>query len=484
LLFNSYIFILLFLPLTFSVYFLLNRLSYRGGKVWLAGMSLWFYAYFNLYYLPIIAGSILFNYFAGKLIKKEIKINRRKLYLALSVIMNLGALFYYKYFDFFISNVNNIFKTGFTLRYLILPLAISFFTFKQIAYIVDCYRGEVPEYNFLDYTLFVIFFPQLIVGPILFHDELIPQFQDKEKKRVSYENLAKGLMAFSLGLGKKVLLADTFARAADWGYGNVEMLDTASALLVMLFYTFRIYFDFSGYCDMAIGLGLMFNITITQNFDSPYQALSVTDFWQRWHITLTRFFRRYLYIPLGGNRKGEVRTYLNLFAVFLVSGLWHGANYTFILWGAIHGFLFAVTRMFQKQIDSVNKIIRWLITFFLINLTWVYFRAESISQANEVIRKIFMFDFDGSYLNLIETFKITEAMLVDRLIKLPFFADYELYFWLMTIFAFIAIIFMKNINERILSFKPRLASMLVTVVLLIWGILSFSEITAFIYVGF
>lgn len=482
--FNSYFFILLFLPLTFFGYFMINRASHTGGKVWLIATSLWFYGYFNPFYLPIMIGSILFNYLAGKLIIKKHQISYRKGLLSLAIIANLGILFYYKYFDFFVENVNQIFKTNFVLHHLLLPLAISFFTFKQIAYLVDCYRDEVLTYTLIDYTLFVIFFPQLIVGPILLHDDLIPQFLDQAKKRINYENVAKGLLAFSFGLAKKVILADTFGRAVDWGYGNVGALDSTSALLIMLFYTFQIYFDFSGYCDMAIGLGLLFNIEITKNFDSPYRALSVTDFWKRWHITLTRFFRRYLYIPLGGNRKGKARMYLNFFLVFLVSGLWHGANFTFLLWGAIHGIFFVFTRMFQKQIDRIYPAINWFFTFLFVNVTWIYFRADSVGQANYLIKKILEFDFKPISYDLKVIFYLPEAIMANRLMIPAVFSDYQIYLWLMTAFSLFAVLFMKNISERLKAFKPSALTAWVTAFLLIWGIISFSEVATFIYVGF
>jgi alginate O-acetyltransferase complex protein AlgI len=472
------------LPLAFAGYFLLNRINLNSGKIFLIAMSLWFYAYFNPLYLPIIIGSIIFNNLLSKIIIKEKNFFRRKQWLALAVAANLGALCYYNYFDFCIENINLIFNANFNLRYLLLPLAISFFTFKQIAYLVDSYRDEVPAYSLIDYALFVSFFPQLIVGPILLHDELIPQFMDQAKKKIDYENIAKGLMAFAYGLAKKVLLADTFGRAVDWGYGNVPLLDSTNALLVMLFYTFQIYFDFSGYCDMATGLGLIFNIEITKNFDSPYRALSLTDFWTRWHMTLTRFFRRYLYIPLGGSRKGKTRTYLNFMLIFLVSGLWHGANFTFIIWGAIHGCFYILTRIFEKQIGKINPALNWLFTFIFINITWIYFRAGSLSDAHLILHKIFNFDFGAIANGVWEAFYLPETVLLNKIVTQIIASDFRLYLWMMTAFSLFAVVFMKNTNERIAAYKPRTTSALITAGLLIWSILSFSGVTTFIYVGF
>jgi D-alanyl-lipoteichoic acid acyltransferase DltB (MBOAT superfamily) len=482
LLFNSYIFILLFLPLTLAGYFLINRKSYEGGKAWLVVMSLWFYGYFNPVYLFVLLGSIVFNYVVGRKLASAVK--HKKQLLALGIAVNLAALFYYKYYDFFVENINYIFQTGFTLRYLLLPLAISFITFKQIAYLVDSYRGEVPACRLLDYSLFVAFFPQLIVGPILLYGELVPQFLDEAKKKINYENLAKGMMAFAFGLAKKVLLADTFAAAVDWGYANINWLNTTDALLVMLFFTLQIYFDFSGCCDMATGLGLMFNIDITQNFNSPYRALSVTDFWKRWHITLTRFFRSYLYIPLGGNRKGKGRTYLNYFLVFVVSGLWHGANYTFVLWGAVHGLFFCLTRMCQKQVDRIFPAVNWLFTFLFINLTWVLFRADSLGQAGQLFQKIADLDFGKVSKGLSETFYLPEIILVNKIFTPVIVSDFQIFLWPLTALALWGVIFMKNTNERIARFKPKALSICTTVVLTVWGILSLAGVETYIYMGF
>jgi D-alanyl-lipoteichoic acid acyltransferase DltB (MBOAT superfamily) len=482
LLFNSYIFILLFLPLALTGYFLINRKSLTGGKAWLVAMSLWFYAYYNPIYLIILLASVFFNYFVGKKIASLTQ--HKKQMLALGIAVNLAALLYCKYYDFFIENINLIFQTGFALRHLILPLAISFFTFKQIAYLVDSYRKEAPAHSFLDYALFVVFFPQLIVGPILLSSELIPQFLDEARKKINYENLAKGLIAFAFGLAKKVLLADTFAGAVDWGYAHLDMLNTTDALLVMLFFTFQIYFDFSGYCDMATGLGLMFNIDITQNFNSPYRARSVTEFWQRWHITLTRFFRNYLYIPLGGNRKGKARTYLHYFLIFLVSGLWHGANYTFIAWGAVHGIFFCLARLFQKQLAKIPAIINWLFTFLFINLTWVLFRADSLGQAGQVFGKLASLSFGRVSKDLAEAFYLPETILINKIFTPTIVSDFQIFLWPLTIFALYAVVFMRNTNERIAVFKPQTLSICTTTALLVWGILSLAGVETFIYMGF
>lgn len=333
-LFNSYIFVLLFLPMTVTGWFLLNQIKqYNIANYFLLGMSLWFYGWFNPKYLPIILISILGNFILSRVLLVQGKRIARKVFLGLGVVLNLGCLFYYKYYDFFISNVNAVFKTDIALHRLVLPLGISFFTFQQLAFVIDSYKRETPKYDFISYALFVTYFPQLIAGPIVNHDELVPQFQDKRKRTVNWENIARGYYLFALGLSKKVLLADVFGNAVNWGYSNLDGLTTSSTIIIVLSYTLQIYFDFSGYCDMAIGIGRMMNIELPINFNSPYKATTISEFWKRWHMTLTRFFTRYVYIPLGGNRKGKIRTYINTMIVFLLSGLWHGASWTFVLWG-------------------------------------------------------------------------------------------------------------------------------------------------------
>ncbi len=336
-LFNSYIFILLFLPVSVSIYFLLNKAhQYVLSNIWLIGMSLWFYAYFNVDYIVIILVSISGNYILSRMLyTKSINKNSfmKKTVLIIGILINIISIFYFKYFDFFITNINALFHQNFELKNILLPLGISFFTFQQISYLIDSYRGETKDYGFIEYALFVSFFPQLIAGPIVLHSEVIPQFRDRELRKFNHDNMAKGLYIFAIGLFKKVLIADTFAKAVSWGFNSYLSISSMDTFLVSLFYTFQLYFDFSGYCDMAIGIGNMFNIQLPANFNSPYKATSITDFWSRWHMSLTRFLRQYVYIPLGGNRKGKIRTYVNIMIVYLISGIWHGANWTFIIWG-------------------------------------------------------------------------------------------------------------------------------------------------------
>lgn len=264
-------------------------------------MSLWFYGYFNIKYLILILGSISINYCGYRALLKDNTNNSvRKIILIGMIFFNLGLLFYYKYFNFFIENVNTLFQTEYALRDILLPMGISFFTFQQLSFIIDSYKRKVPQYNLLNYAVYVSYFPQLVAGPIVRYDEVLPQLNDFNKKKLDWDNLSDGFVIFILGLAKKMLIADVFGKAVDWGYGNLSIISSGEAYLIMLAYTMQIYFDFSGYCDMAIGIAKMMNIELPMNFNSPYKAKSIPEFWNRWHMTLTRFLTEYVYIPLGG----------------------------------------------------------------------------------------------------------------------------------------------------------------------------------------
>ena len=392
-LFNSYEFIFFFLPITFFIYFYLNKKRLTElSKGFLVFASLFFYSWWNIAYLPLILASMLFNYAIGKQLSRYEKKKRccsKKALLTIGIVFNLGLLGYFKYSDFFITNFNTMFGTEVPLLHLLLPLAISFYTFQQIAYLVDSYRSETKEYDFLNYAIFVTFFPQLIAGPIVHHAEMMPQFANVRNKVKNYHNIAIGFFIFSMGLFKKVVIADNFAVWATKGFDVTEKLDMIQAWITSLSYTFQLYFDFSGYTDMAIGIALLFNIKLPINFNSPYKATSIQDFWRRWHMTLSRFLKEYVYIPLGGNRKGEARTYINLFATFLLGGIWHGAGWTFILWGALHGLALMIHRSWQKLGFKLHALIAWFITFNFLNITWVFFRAKKFDDALKVLHGMF-----------------------------------------------------------------------------------------------
>ena len=388
--FSSPAFIFIFLPVAFLGYFYLNRRRLVvAGKAWLVVMSLAFYGYWSVIYLPLLVGSILFNFAVGThLIPVKTTADMsssRRILLISGITANLGLLSYFKYANFFIDNVNAAFDASFVLGQITLPLGISFFTFTQIAYLVDSYRGEAKEYDFINYALFVTFFPHLIAGPILHHREMMSQFESRWTWVVRYRNVVLGMFIFSIGLFKKIIIADTFSIWANRGFDGGTKLDFVSAWSASLSYTMQLYFDFSGYCDMAIGASLLFNIWLPLNFNSPYKALNIQDFWRRWHMTLSRFLRDYLYIPLGGNQCSEARVYFNLMATFLLGGLWHGASWMFVIWGALHGCALVVHRGWNAYGLRMPKAAAWLLTFGFVNVTWVFFRAKTFDDAARVL---------------------------------------------------------------------------------------------------
>lgn len=392
-LFSSWQFTLLFLPICFFGYFSLTKFRYFvGSRLWLVLCSLYFYGYWKLDYLPIILISLLFNYALGTTLSQSIahsnKLNR-KVCLTIGVLFNLFLLGYFKYANFFIDNINSITSLQFELPNIILPLAISFFTFQQIAYLVDSYKGETSEYDLLNYVLFVTFFPQLIAGPIVHHKEMMSQFNSKWNLLPRQKNIAAGLFLFSLGLFKKLVIADTFSIWVEQGFSNSSDLSFYDSWVTSLSYTFQLYFDFSGYCDMAMGIALLFNIRLPLNFNSPYKSLDIQDFWRRWHITLGRFLRDYIYIPLGGSRTTEVGIYTNLFVTFLIGGIWHGASWMFVIWGAMHGCALVVHRIWRTLGGNLPKPLAWFVTFLFVHLAWVFFRAENMTVALNILKSMF-----------------------------------------------------------------------------------------------
>ncbi len=399
--FSSPAFILAYLPIVFFVYFYFNKLRLvSAGKLWLVAASLFFYGYWSINYIPLLLGSILFNFIVGCAISPYAKGLRvpasRKVLLGLSIGINLALLGYFKYANFFIDNLNAAANTSFSLTQIILPLGISFYTFTQIAFLVDSYKGEAKEYDFVNYALFVTFFPHLIAGPILHHKEMMGQFKSKWTLAVRYRNIFLGLFIFSIGLFKKVIIADTFAVWADAGFASGASHDFFSAWATSLSYTFQLYFDFSGYCDMAIGAALLFNIWLPINFNSPYKSLDIQDFWRRWHMTLSRYLRDYLYIPLGGNRCSSARVHFNLMATFVLGGFWHGASWMFIIWGALHGGALVLHRIWKKLGFSMPTALAWIVTFLFVNVTWVFFRATSLADALTILGGMIDYNSIGS----------------------------------------------------------------------------------------
>jgi D-alanyl-lipoteichoic acid acyltransferase DltB (MBOAT superfamily) len=375
-LFNSYDYLIWFLPGTLAVFFLLGRRP-AAAQAWLVAASLLFYGWWNPWHLPLIAGSIAFNFAIAAALRR----GAGRGTLAFGVAANLALLGVYKYADFFLANAARFGGGTPELLRLALPLGISFFTFTQIAYLVDVRRGRAQEPSAVNYALFVTFFPHLLAGPILHHSEMMPQFAQATNKRPQWDNLAAGLFLLAIGLVKKVLVADAFAPLADAGFAAPAALSAPAAWAAVLAYTMQIYFDFSGYTDMALGAARMFNIRMPVNFDSPYRATDIRDFWHRWHMTLSRFLREYLYIPLGGNRGGEARTAANLLATFLLGGLWHGAAWTFVIWGLLHGLAMVACRAWGRLGAPLPRPLAWALTFVFVAVTWVFFRATSVADA-------------------------------------------------------------------------------------------------------
>lgn len=409
----------------------------------------------------------------------------KNILLVLGICINVIVIFCFKYYNFFLENINIMFYKSYELQNIVLPLGISFFTFQQISYMVDSYRNETSAYTFDEYALFVCFFPQLIAGPIVLHSEMIPQLKNPKNRHIIPENFSKGMYIFALGLFKKVIIADTFGSAVTYGFSTIETLTSMEALLVSFSYTFQLYFDFSGYCDMATGIGYMFNIEFPANFNSPYKATSITDFWSRWHMSLTRFLRTYIYIPLGGNRKGAIRTYINIMIVYLVSGIWHGANWTFIIWGLLHGFLNCLNRLFQKSWEKLNHVTQWFTTFITVNILWIIFRAESITSAISFIKKICSLSSFGIRNELYDCFKLIEFTVLEEDISLFNYLSSKvtgLYLWLFILIAFFIVLNCHNSKE--IEFKPTIVSSLIVVIFTLWSVTSFTEVSTFLYFDF
>jgi len=387
-LFNSYEFLFLFLPLTLVGYFALGKYSRRAANAWLAFASLVFYGWWSAPHVLLLLASVVFNFAAGAALARTKSADRRRLLLIASVAIDLGALGYFKYANFLVDTLDGVFGLGWNLSQIILPLGISFFTFTQIAFLVDAARGEVKDYDFLHYLLFATYFPHLIAGPILHHKEMMPQFDRPAVAIFSAESFSLGLSYFTAGLFKKTVLADgisiysttTFDAAA---HGAAPAFTEAWG--AALAYALQIYFDFSGYSDMAIGLGRMVGVQLPLNFHSPYKARSIIEFWQRWHMTLSRFLRDYLYVPLGGNRRGPTRRYVNLMLTMVIGGLWHGAGWNFVLWGTLHGVYLVINHGWRALMGRSIRGARWIgmvgliSTFIVVVIAWVPFRASSMA---------------------------------------------------------------------------------------------------------
>lgn len=481
-LFNSYYFILFFLPVCLCGYYTINHLKkYQAGKYFLLAASILFYLTFNPKLIIVISASIIINYMISLIMNKN---NHRLGILRCGIIINLAILLYFKYFNFFLSSLNQFFHHDIPLFDILLPLGISFFTFQQISFLYDSYKDKRLHYSFIDYALHILLFLYIISGPIVTHKEIIPQFNDISRKNFHDENFARGLMSFILGLSKKVLIADTFAAIADIGFTNITSLTSTTACISMFAYTFQIYFDFSGYSDMVIGIGKMLNFDIPLNFNSPYKASSIVDFWKRWHMTLTRFFTNYIYIPLGGSRKSKHMTYLNIMIVFLISGFWHGANWTFIFWGLLHGCASLIYRVFQRFFDRIPYVINWLLTFLFVNFTWVIFRCNTIQDAFAFFSILLSGNIQMIPIDMSSAAILPEFLAILKILHLDTITIQALYLIVFFLLMLMICLFMPNTNEIMKHFKANYRWALICVILFVWSLLSLSHVTSYIYVNF
>ncbi len=469
--FSTFTFVFFFLPIVLLGYYLVFNRDLTWAKLWLLAASFVFYSWaffkpddLSSGVLPIgtLLLSLQVNYILGESLHEK---QHSKLLFGLGIVFNVLLLGYFKYWNFFAENLNSLLAADLPLVKLILPLGISYFTFQQILYLHSIYSGEqAKRCSMLDYSLFILFFPQLILGPILIPGELIPQLNDPEKTKFNWKNFSPGLFVFVLGLSKKILFADNFAPLCDDFAFTTSTPDFWTAWIGTLAYTFQLYFDFSGYCDMAIGIALMFNFTLPVNFDSPYKSGDIREFWQRWHITLGRFLSKMIYFPLGGSKCGTFRTLVNLMIVFLISGLWHDAGWLFVLWGALHGLAMVIHRVWSKNLNfRMPRRLGVIITFLFVALAWIPFRATSFEQVK------------GFFCGLIPS---SMAELGNMPVWL--LADDILLFAL----GFGIVAFLPNASSRAKTFQPNVFNIILTVVLFVCSIVMFTRETPFVYINF
>lgn len=490
--FNSYIFILVFMPIVIILYYLCNLVHRRVGTWFLSMASFVFLAYADIRFVYFVLLSIGFNFLCGIILSicKDKRLFVRVV-LACGIIGNIFVLGIFKYTSFVLSNLSRFMEVEFTTKALLVPLGISFLTFQQIAFLVDIYRGEIKKLVFTDYVFYVTFFPKLIQGPIAGYQELTAQLYKKQRRYPNAKHFACGLWFFAAGLAKKVLVADVLAEAVKWGYGQAATeLTSMEAFLVMLCYTLQIYFDFSGYSQMALGVAKLLNITLPNNFATPYRAVSISEFWKCWHISLTSFLRKYLYFPLGGNRKGTIRTYLNTMIIFLVSGLWHGASWNFVVWGAFHGIAMCFDKFMRQVVPPIQKgkkflqVISWAVTFGLVNVLWVFFRAPSFSHAISLLEKAFSFESTGVREAFLTCFAIPEyAYITGKITSLaPIFEQVQSLE--MLIFVGISMLISLCSKDKIEEFKPTWGRSIGAMVLFLWAVISLSHVSEYIYGSF
>ena len=488
-LFNSYTFILLFLPLAAAGYFLLHRyVSAKWAFLFLLAASLGFMSLWNLHFSLVLLASVVINFLCGTSLSRVAQKGgkNKRIIFVLAIVFNILYLGFFKYSNFFVENINAVFATEMPRLSLLLPLGISFYTFMQIAWLTDIYRRGGYRYDFLNYCLYVTFFPYVISGPIAYHSEIIPQFKSGNVGIFNLANVCRGLFIFSMGLFKKAAIADALAVIADGGFAATGNLTFTEAWLTSLSYTMQLYFDFSGYTDMAIGVALIFNIELPANFNSPYKSLDIREFWRRWHITLSRFLRDYIYIPLGGNRAGEVRLYVNLMLTFLIGGLWHGAAWTFVFWGFLHGAALCLHRLWMKTGISLPKIPAWFITFNFINAAWVFFRASSIGDAFRILKS--MAGLNG----VLVSPNLAGSAFWQKMTALgvqfghwrAHLPEVEPMEYFLCILLIPVVLFLKNSNYYLGQFVPTWKNATWTALMLTLGLLLLNRTSSFLYFNF
>lgn len=462
--FSSIEFIFIFLPITFSMFFLLNRYERVYAEWWLVLTSLIFYWYGSPSYFFLFCTSIVFNYAFGSLLNILYEKKRywgSRVILAIGILSNIALLGYYKYTDFFIENINYFTKNDIPLKHIILPIGISFFTFQLIAYLVDSYRGETVGYNFLNYLLFITFFPQLIVGPIVHHKEVIPQFESI-KTNFDYKDISIGIFLFFLGCSKKLLIADSITPLAQVAFDHVSAINMVEAWVAAIGYTVSYYFDLSGYADMAVGLGLMFNIKLPINFNSPYKARNFADYWRRWHITLSRFLGDYVFRTVKKKGGSSFNFYYAIFLTFLISGFWHGAGWTFVVWGVLNGVFVILSHLMDKSRIKLPYILSWILTFSGIVITRVLFVSYNFGDAFTVITTAFDLD----------KFELSPSD----------FITYKQLFYITL--GLIVALFFPNSNELSAKFKPNIKYAILTIILVLITLYNIDKVGDFLYFQF
>ena len=490
-LFNSVLFITCFLPIALLGFYGLQQLKNPVyAKLFLIGMSFWFYGYYNVWYLGILICSLIVNYACNVAFARFSSKSGQKWILWLGLAANIGLLFYFKYFNFFLDNCNFFLHTDWHIEKIALPLGINFFTFQQISFLADRYQQKAPCYGLLDYCCFITFFPQLIAGPIVMHSEFIPQLLERKNRKPRWDSFFDGTALFILGLAKKVLLADVLAILVNAVYNDIAIipyyLDVLTGWATAISYMLELYFDFSGYCDMARGIGKMFGFVLPENFDSPLKAVSVGDFWHRWHKTLSRFLTSYVYIPLGGNRKGLAIKCRNLLIVFLVSGFWHGANWTYVIWGLLHGLALVWENLFPKlrfRAEWANR----LLTGTYVTMTFVFFRSDSLKMAGMVLKKMFLGGWSNYFFRFCSNLQIPENYAVIKLLQLKF-PQYLTCFYVLcvTVLLFIAVRLVCGCKAEVwIAKKGQTAGgIFILATLFVWGLISLSQVSTFLYFNF